>query len=255
MEQRFKDKKAPYKVLELDQEYTDLKSRVTKYERRILKELGFCVHARHPHKFMITMLQSLGLIRNWRLCQAAWSYMNDALKTHVFVRHLPEVVSCACVQMACDLVQVSLPMKDQGCKYDWHELYDATKEDIEEVSDQITKAYHRRQNLDPAKLYEVVTAIKRKNNPPTPPPPISITPPKQEEKDKEERKRSRDESRDESRHRRKRSRSDSRDRKHSRRRRSRSHSARRKSSHKHHKSRRGHRSESRDESRHRDESR
>merc|ERR1719354_1310965 len=104
MEQRFKDKKAPYKVLELDQEYTDLKSRVTKYERRILKELGFCVHARHPHKFMITMLQSLGLIRNWRLCQAAWSYMNDALKTHVFVRHLPEVVSCACVQMACDLV-------------------------------------------------------------------------------------------------------------------------------------------------------
>ena len=34
----------------LDHNYIDLKNRVIKAERRILKELGFCVHVKHPHK-------------------------------------------------------------------------------------------------------------------------------------------------------------------------------------------------------------
>lgn len=34
----------------LDQFYIQLKSEVTLAERRVLKELGFCVHVKHPHK-------------------------------------------------------------------------------------------------------------------------------------------------------------------------------------------------------------
>nr|CAD7589193.1 unnamed protein product [Timema genevievae] len=34
----------------LDQNYIALKTQVIKAERRVLKELGFCVHVRHPHK-------------------------------------------------------------------------------------------------------------------------------------------------------------------------------------------------------------
>lgn len=34
----------------LDQTYIHLKSEVTLAERKVLKELGFCVHVKHPHK-------------------------------------------------------------------------------------------------------------------------------------------------------------------------------------------------------------
>ena len=36
--------------LVLDVNYINLKNQVIKGERRILKELGFCVHVKHPHK-------------------------------------------------------------------------------------------------------------------------------------------------------------------------------------------------------------
>lgn len=37
----------------LDQEYVNLKNQIIKAERRVLKELGFCVHVKHPHKVCI----------------------------------------------------------------------------------------------------------------------------------------------------------------------------------------------------------
>lgn len=33
-----------------DQAYVNLKRHIIKAERRVLKELGFCVHGKHPHK-------------------------------------------------------------------------------------------------------------------------------------------------------------------------------------------------------------
>ena len=36
--------------LVLDQHYINLKNQVIKAERRLLKETGFCVHVKHPHK-------------------------------------------------------------------------------------------------------------------------------------------------------------------------------------------------------------
>ena len=38
----------------LDQHYTTQKTHVIKAERRVLKELGFCVHVKHPHKVTTT---------------------------------------------------------------------------------------------------------------------------------------------------------------------------------------------------------
>jgi len=39
----------------LDQNYINLKNQVIKAERRVLKELGFCVHVKHPHKVTYLM--------------------------------------------------------------------------------------------------------------------------------------------------------------------------------------------------------
>lgn len=46
----------PITPLILDQQYINLKSDVIKAERRILKELGFCVHVKHPHKVSIELV-------------------------------------------------------------------------------------------------------------------------------------------------------------------------------------------------------
>ena len=37
----------------LDPAYIALKTQVIKAERRVLKELGFCVHVKHPHKVIV----------------------------------------------------------------------------------------------------------------------------------------------------------------------------------------------------------
>ena len=34
----------------VDENYTNIKNQVIKAERRLLKELGFCVQVKHPHK-------------------------------------------------------------------------------------------------------------------------------------------------------------------------------------------------------------
>jgi hypothetical protein len=36
--------------MSVDENYYEVKNQVIKAERRILKELGFCVHVKHPHK-------------------------------------------------------------------------------------------------------------------------------------------------------------------------------------------------------------
>ncbi|XP_073699584.1 NLR family CARD domain-containing protein 3-like [Garra rufa] len=44
----------------LDDGYISRKSDVIKAERRVLKELGFCVHVKHPHKFICSMSEERG---------------------------------------------------------------------------------------------------------------------------------------------------------------------------------------------------
>nr|BAB25762.1 unnamed protein product [Mus musculus] len=53
-----REKKKPVPLV-LDQEYVNLKNQIIKAERRVLKELGFCVHVKHPHKIIVMYLQVL----------------------------------------------------------------------------------------------------------------------------------------------------------------------------------------------------
>jgi transcription initiation factor TFIIIB Brf1 subunit/transcription initiation factor TFIIB len=86
----------------LDQNYVNLKNQVIKAERRVLKELGFCVHVKHPHKLIVVYLKYLGFDEeeNQELLQTAWNYMNDSFRTDVFVRYQPETIACACIALS-----------------------------------------------------------------------------------------------------------------------------------------------------------
>ncbi|KAK7817233.1 hypothetical protein U0070_004370 [Myodes glareolus] len=102
-----REKKKPVPLV-LDQEYVNLKNQIIKAERRVLKELGFCVHVKHPHKIIVMYLQVLECERNQHLVQTAWNYMNDSLRTDVFVRFQPESIACACIYLAARTLEVDL---------------------------------------------------------------------------------------------------------------------------------------------------
>ncbi|CAH1117621.1 unnamed protein product [Phaedon cochleariae] len=122
----------------LDQSYIQLKNLVIKAERRILKELGFCVHIKHPHKIIVMFLQVLGLNNHQKLMQYSWNYMNDSLRTDVFVRYQPETVACACIYLTARKLKLPLPKNPA-----WFSIFGSTEEEIRDISLRILKLYSR----------------------------------------------------------------------------------------------------------------
>ncbi|XP_054838389.1 cyclin-L1 isoform X1 [Eublepharis macularius] len=123
----------------LDQNYINTKNQVIKAERRVLKELGFCVHVKHPHKIIVMYLQVLECERNQTLVQTAWNYMNDSLRTNVFVRFQPETIACACIYLAARALQIPLPNRPH-----WFLLFGTTEEEIQEICLTTLKLYTRK---------------------------------------------------------------------------------------------------------------
>ncbi|KAK9746613.1 Cyclin, N-terminal domain [Popillia japonica] len=112
----------------LDQNYIQLKNQVIKAERRVLKELGFCVHIKHPHKIIVMYLQVLGYERNQNLMQFSWNYMNDSLRTDVFVRYQPESIACACIYLTARKLKLPLPKNPA-----WYTLFGVTETEIRDI--------------------------------------------------------------------------------------------------------------------------
>ncbi|KPL94043.1 cyclin-L2-like protein [Sarcoptes scabiei] len=146
-------------ALILDDYYVSMKNQVIKAERRILKELGFCVHVKHPHKFIVAVAQILKHERNFEMIQSAWSYMNDSLQTNVFVRFPPESIACACVHLSARILKVPLPTKPS-----WYELFNVDTETIEAICKSILMLYTRKplsQEILEQKVAEVRLRVEK----------------------------------------------------------------------------------------------
>ncbi|MEE6483973.1 hypothetical protein FKM82_013708 [Ascaphus truei] len=135
---QLREKRKPAPLL-LDQDYVNLKNQIIKAERRVLKELGFCVHVKHPHKIIVMYLQVLGCEHNKHLVQTSWNYMNDSLRTDVFVRFSPETIACACIYLAARTLEISLPNRPH-----WFVLFGSSEEDIKEICFQFLRLYTRK---------------------------------------------------------------------------------------------------------------
>ncbi|RXG73366.1 Cyclin-L1 [Armadillidium vulgare] len=122
----------------LDSNYIALKNQVVKAERRLLKELGFCCHVKHPHKIIIMYLRLLEA-EHKKLAQSSWNYMNDALRTDVFVRYSPETIACSCIWLAGRQLKIPLPENPP-----WYHIFRVTLSDIEEIAASILKLYTRK---------------------------------------------------------------------------------------------------------------
>ncbi|GAB0198835.1 cyclin-L2 [Grus japonensis] len=109
-----REKKKPVPLI-LDQEYVNLKNQIIKAERRVLKELGFCVHVKHPHKIIVMYLQVLECERNQHLVQTSW------------------------VASEARTLEIPLPNRPH-----WFLLFGATEEEIQEICVKILQLYTRK---------------------------------------------------------------------------------------------------------------
>ncbi|CAL1541055.1 unnamed protein product [Lymnaea stagnalis] len=142
--------------LVLDQHYINLKNQVIKAERRVLKELGFAVHVKHPHKIIVMYLKVLNSTGNKKLVQCAWNFMNDSLRSDVFMRFHPESIACACIYLAARQCQVALPNNPP-----WFWLFSVNEEEIQLICLSILRLYARpKPNFE--QLEKTVEELKRK---------------------------------------------------------------------------------------------
>lgn len=160
----------------LDPSYSALKTQVIKSERRVLKELGFCVHVKHPHKLIVMYLQVLGYEQNQRLMQIAWNFMNDSLRTDVFVRYNPEAIACACIYLTARKINLPLPNNPS-----WYGVFSVSEDDILDISYKIMELYRRPKpnaealELAVEKLKKVYEEIRNKNKAGQNTPPMAVT--------------------------------------------------------------------------------
>lgn len=160
----------------LDQNYVNLKSQVIKAERRVLKELGFCVHVKHPHKLIVMYLKYLEYENHQQMMQMAWNFMNDSFRTDVFVRYQPETIACACIFITARKLNIPLPNNPH-----WFGLFKVSELELIDVAYRISSLYRRTKpnvdNLEIAveNLKKKYQEQRKKDRPEQNTPPMAVT--------------------------------------------------------------------------------
>lgn len=83
-------------------------------------------------------LQVLGYEKNQKLMQIAWNFMNDSLRTDVFVRYHPETIACACIYLTARKLNFPLPNNPS-----WFGIFKVSEDSIIDVSYRICELYRR----------------------------------------------------------------------------------------------------------------
>lgn len=66
------------------------------------------------------------------------NYMNDSLRTDVFVRYSPETIACACIYLSARKLSIVLPKKPA-----WYLLFGSVEKDLKDICIRILKLYTR----------------------------------------------------------------------------------------------------------------
>uniref|UniRef100_A0A1I7X941 CYCLIN domain-containing protein n=1 Tax=Heterorhabditis bacteriophora TaxID=37862 RepID=A0A1I7X941_HETBA len=129
-----------------------------KAERRLLSTLGFVVHVKHPHKLIVSYIFSLKCSERKDLIQKAWSYMNDGLRTDMFLRYTPETIACSCIFLAARTVQppIALP----SSPFPWFELFDASDRDVQTIALMLQKLYTRQKTPEWNKIDAILEKMR-----------------------------------------------------------------------------------------------
>ena len=116
------------------QKYDELKAEVVRGERHALRAFGFVVAVEHPHRFVLTFGQLLGLGRE--VLQEGWNMANDSLRATLCVRHRAEVVACAVLFLAARRRRVPMPEHPP-----WWGLFEVDEELLRGVCRELMELY------------------------------------------------------------------------------------------------------------------
>lgn len=83
-------------------------------------------------------LQVLSYETNKNLMQLSWNYMNDSLRTDVFVRYQPEVIAAACIYLTARKLKLPLPKSPA-----WYLVFGISEKEIKDVCVRILRLYKR----------------------------------------------------------------------------------------------------------------
>ncbi|TPX59785.1 hypothetical protein PhCBS80983_g02208 [Powellomyces hirtus] len=119
-------------------QYNGFKDGLASGEMRILCKLGFNVQVQQPHGFMINYMQSLDIAENEELAQTAWNYLNDGLRTNIYVCYQPSTIACAAIFLSARVHKVKLPTEPP-----WWEVFDTDLEDMTYISGHLLNLYQR----------------------------------------------------------------------------------------------------------------
>ncbi|KAJ2808847.1 hypothetical protein H4R20_000589 [Coemansia guatemalensis] len=123
-----------------DAEYYDMKNEMVIGEIQILRRLGFNVQVELPYGLLVNYMRSLELTDQPQLPQLAWNYLNDLLRTPVYVCFQPETIACGAIFLAAHECNVPLPMSPA-----WWVVFDANGEDVMMVAKAAKALYLRQQ--------------------------------------------------------------------------------------------------------------
>ncbi|ETN82322.1 Cyclin protein [Necator americanus] len=154
------DTAARLKPPPLDISYVNTKNNIIKAERRLLATLGFVVHVKHPHKLICAYCFVLRAHHRTDLIQRAWTYMNDGLRTDMFVRYSPETIACACIFLAARTVQPQVPLPDKP--RNWYELFDASDTDVHTIAMMLLNMYANQKAVSWREMDEIIEKLRAK---------------------------------------------------------------------------------------------
>jgi len=121
------------------QQAYNMKNELVVAEMQILKHLAFDVSVQLPYGLMVNYLRILGLEDHPEIPNKAWGYLNDGLRTIVYVAYHPPSIACASIWLACRDLQIKLP-SEPGIE--WWELFEADMGDIEDIAAHIKSQYY-----------------------------------------------------------------------------------------------------------------
>ncbi|KAJ2702422.1 hypothetical protein H4R19_005365 [Coemansia spiralis] len=121
-----------------DTEYYGMKNDMVIAELQILRRLGFNVQVELPYGLLVNYLRSLGLTDQPRVPQLAWNYVNDLLRTPVYLCFQPETIACGAIFLAAHECSVPLPTAPP-----WWVLFDANGDDVMMVAKAARALYLR----------------------------------------------------------------------------------------------------------------
>ncbi|KAK9709946.1 hypothetical protein K7432_008695 [Basidiobolus ranarum] len=140
-----------------------MKKGLLQAEMQILTKLAFNVQVQLPYGLLINYIRSLDLTNHPSFPQVAWNYLNDSLRTNVYVCYQPPTIACAMIFLAARTCQIKLPLSPP-----WWEVFDASIEDMENISGHILNVYRKKLPsnlpLTSSELEEYVKNARRHRN-------------------------------------------------------------------------------------------